>query len=274
MHTRIFTKKRVTIAVCLLLVTALSAVGTAGYLAFLRPPASTPAEACGDRAASRTRPVVVSAGASMTQGTLGGDWVGALRGRPELASYEFVNAGINGNTSADLRARVDTDIVACRPTAVTILVGANDVRDGTPLDQYRDDLTAIVHRLQAQTIARIALMSLPPLGEDLTTEINHTLSRYNAAIKQTAIQTGVDYVPLHEHMADLLARHDDRQPYDFTFPLALSAATRHYVLGQSWDDIANGGGRELLIDHIHLSDRGAAHIAELAANWLTTTLTP
>jgi acyl-CoA thioesterase-1 len=31
-------------------------------------------------------------------------------------------------------------------------------------------------------------------------------------------------------------------------------------------------GRELLIDHIHLSDRGAAHIAELAANWLASTL--
>ncbi|MGV9294030.1 SGNH/GDSL hydrolase family protein [Amycolatopsis sp. NPDC003676] len=273
MRTKIFTKKRVTVAACLLLAAALGAVGTAGYLAFLRSPANTPAEACADRTASRTRPVVVSAGASMTQGTLGADWVGALRGRPDLAGYEFVNAGVNGDTSSGLRARVDTDIVACRPAAVTILVGANDVRSGTPLDQYRDDLTAIVHRLQAQTTARISLMSLPPLGEDLTTEINRTLARYNAAIKQIAMQTGADYVPAYERMADILARYGDRQPYGFTFPLALSAATRHYVFGQSWDDIASNGGRELLIDHIHLSDRGAAQITELVANWLTPTPT-
>ncbi|MFC4855955.1 hypothetical protein [Actinophytocola glycyrrhizae] len=55
--------------------------------------------------------------------------------------YEFVDTGINCgidcDTSADQRARLDTDIVACRPAAVTILVGANDVRDSTPLDRSR-----------------------------------------------------------------------------------------------------------------------------------------
>src|SRR3712207_2281363 len=96
----IFTRKRVIVGVCLLLAAALGATGTAGYLAFVRSPDNSPAEAC--NGAPGARPVVVSAGASMTQGTLGGDWVGALRGRPELAEYEFVNAGINGNTSADL----------------------------------------------------------------------------------------------------------------------------------------------------------------------------
>jgi lysophospholipase L1-like esterase len=268
----IFTRKRVIVAVCLLLAAALGATGTAGYLAFVRSPDNSPAEAC--NGAPGARSVVVSAGASMTQGTLGGDWVGALRGRPELAAYEFVNAGINGNTSADLLARVDTDIVACRPAAVTILVGSNDVRNGTSPDQYRDNLTAIVDRLKARTTARISLMSLPPLGEDLNTDINRTLSRYNAAIRETAARAGVDYVPVHERMVDILARHNDRRPFDFSFPLALTAATRHYVFGQSWDDVARSGGRELLIDHIHLNDRGAAQLTELAANWLTTALEP
>jgi acyl-CoA thioesterase-1 len=106
----------------------------------------------------------------------------------------------------------------------------------------------------------------------VTTEINHTLSGYNAAVEQTARRTGADYVPVHERMVDILARHDNRQPYDFTFPLALAAATRHYVLGQSWDDVAGSGSRELLIDHIHLNDRGAAVLTELAADWLITAL--
>ncbi|AXB43329.1 SGNH/GDSL hydrolase family protein [Amycolatopsis albispora] len=271
MRKRIFTRKRVLVAAGLLLVAVLGTIGTAGHLAFLRSPEHTPAEACGGTTA---RPAVVGAGASMTQGTLGGDWVGALRGRPEFGGYEFVNAGHNGDTAADLLARLDTDVVACHPAAVLVLVGTNDARDGTPLERYRADLTAITERLRSATTARIALLSLPPLGEDLSTEINHKLSGYNTVIKETATRAGVDYVPVHERMLGLLGPESTRQPYDFSFPLALTAATRHYVLGQSWDEVARSGGRALLVDHIHLNDRGAALLTDLAANWLTTITHP
>ncbi|MGN9778792.1 SGNH/GDSL hydrolase family protein [Micromonospora sp. H33] len=262
-------KKRIIVSVCLVLAGVLATLGTAGYRAFLRPPANPPSQACGDERGDR--PVVVAAGASITQGTLGGDWVGALRARPELQGYEFVNAGVNGNTSADLLGRIDTDVMACRPAAVTILVGTNDVRDGVPVDRYQDNMAAIVERITAGATARVALMSLPPLGEELDSEINRNLSGYNAAIREVAIRAGVDYVPVHERMTGLLAQRGDRQPYDFSFPLALSAATQHYVLGRNWDEVARAGGRELLVDHIHLSDRGAAQVADLAAEWLTRT---
>lgn len=264
-------KKRIIIAACLLLVGVLGAAGTVGYLTFGRPPANPPAEACADGRKPDGRPTVVAAGSSSTQGTLGADWVGALRERPEYREYEFVNAGINGNTSADLRRRVDTDIVACQPTAVTILIGGNDVRDGVPLDQYRDNLGAIVDRVKSRTTARIALLSLPPLGEDLDAELNQKLTAYNTVIKETATRAQVDYLPVHEQLADLLLqRGGDPAPYDFSFLLAFGAATQHYLFGQSWDEVARNGGRELHVDHIHLNDRGGAIIAELAAQWLAT----
>ncbi|MEV0617402.1 GDSL-type esterase/lipase family protein [Nonomuraea sp. NPDC050404] len=120
-------KKRIVIGLSLFLTVLLGLTGTVGYLTFLRPPANPPADACTGKAGQRPR--VVAAGASMTQGALGADWVAALRARPELGGYEFVNAGINGNTTDDLRLRMDTDVVACRPAAVTILIGTNDVRN-------------------------------------------------------------------------------------------------------------------------------------------------
>lgn len=264
----LITKKRVVMAACLLLAAALGVTGTAGYLAFLRAPANTPAEACGDDAPHRTRPVVVAAGASSTRGTLGGDWVGALRGSTALEGHEFVNAGVNGDTAADLRARIDRDVVACRPAAVTILVGTNDVRAGTPPELYREDLTAIVDRVGSGTTARIALMSLPPLGEDLDADVNRRLAGYNAVVEEVAERAGVDYLPLHEQLVELLGERGG-PPYDFSFPLALWAATRHYALGHDWDDVARGGGRELLVDHVHLNDRGAAEVARLVEAWLT-----
>ncbi|WP_320778761.1 SGNH/GDSL hydrolase family protein [Streptomyces sp. CRN 30] len=205
----------------------------------------------------------------MTQGALGRDWVGDLRGRPEFRGYAFVNAGRNGDTSAGLRGRVDRDIVACAPDRVTLLVGTNDVRSGVPLAEYRDNLTAVVDRVHETTSARVALMSLPPLGEDLDAPINHTLRGYNAAIEETATRTGADYLPLNERFTDRLRDRDDRPAYDFGFTTAYLAAARHHLLRQSWDDVARGNGLELFVDHIHLSDRGGAIVTGLAAQWLT-----
>ncbi|MFD4443554.1 SGNH/GDSL hydrolase family protein [Nocardia sp. NPDC058519] len=264
-------KRKIIVFVCLLLAAALTGTGTAGYLAFLRPADNPPAAACAPASTSDTRPIVVAAGASMTRGTLGADWVGALRTDPQHRGHQFVNAGINGNTTADLLERIDADIVACRPAAVTLLIGTNDVRDGLPLEQYRENLRAIVERVKTRTTARIALMSLPPLGEDLDAPINHTLSGYNAVIEEIAADTGVNYLPLHERMTEVLRQVAAPGPeYSFSFVGALAAATRHYLFGQSWDQVARNGGIRLLVDHIHLSDRGGAIVADLTSTWLSS----
>ncbi|WP_328470640.1 GDSL-type esterase/lipase family protein [Actinoplanes sp. NBC_00393] len=241
----------------------LGATAPAGYLAFLRAPTGNPADAC---PAADGRPVVVAAGASITQGTLGGDWVGGLRRKPELAGYDLVNAGINGNTSADLLGRLDTDVVACRPEAVAVLVGTNDVRGEVPVPEYRANLVAIVERIRAGSDARIALASLPPLGEDPGTEINRRLEGYNAAVREVAEQTDAGYLPVHERMTALLA--GQTEPFAFSFGVAFWAAVQHYTFRRSWDEVAEAGGRTLLVDHIHLSDRGAAQVTDLVATWL------
>ncbi|MFK0259297.1 SGNH/GDSL hydrolase family protein [Streptomyces sp. NPDC090445] len=265
----LFTKRRVIIALSTLLLAVLGAGGTVGYLTFVRSPTSAPADACTDGRPRADGQVVVAAGASMVQGTLGHDWVGALREKPAFRDHEFINAGDNGNTSADLLGRVDSDIVACDPDQVAILVGTNDVRDGVPLKDYRDNLRAIIDRIKDKTSARIALMSLPPLGENLDTGINHRLRDYNAAIKDTATRAKIDYVPVNERFTDHLDDRSDRPAYDFSFTTAYLAATEHYLLGRSWDDVARSNGLELFVDHIHLSDRGGAIVTDLTTGWLS-----
>nr|WP_137989445.1 SGNH/GDSL hydrolase family protein [Streptomyces vilmorinianum] len=203
----------------------------------------------------------------MTQGSLGHDWVGDLRAKPEFRGYAFVNAGDNGNTSADLLGRVDRDIVACAPDRVTILIGANDLRDGVPSEEFRANLGAIVDRIKDKTSARIALLSLPPAGEDLDSEINGRLRDYNAVIKEAATRATVDYVPVNERFADHLRDQGQRPTYDFGFTTAYLAATKYYLLGDSWDEVARDNGLELFVDHLHLSDRGGAMVTHLVAQW-------
>lgn len=268
MRPKITTRRVILAAVALILSATLGIGAAVGYLTFVRSPTNPPAQACG-KGAIMKGPVVVAAGASMTQGTLGADWVGALRGREEFDGHQFVNAGINGNTSADLRDRLDTDILPCHPNAVAILIGTNDVRNNVAVQTYRDNLTAIVERLTAATTARVALLSLPPLGEDLDAEINQRLNAYNQAIRDTAIRTGADYLPVHEQFATLLRQREHSGPsYDFSFSLAFRAAAQHYLLRRSWDQVARSHGLELFVDHIHLSDRGGAIVTDLTGGWL------
>jgi acyl-CoA thioesterase-1 len=209
-----------------------------------------------------SRPETASLG-----GTLGADWVEALRRRhPEV---EVVNAGVNGDTSRELLNRVDSDVVNCAPKATVILIGTNDVRSGVPTDVYRANLETIVVRVKTGTAARIALMSLPPMGEDLATSINQTVAEYNTAIRETAAQTGTDYLPLHEMIAaDLQASASKRMGYDFGFLRSFGAAAQFHLLGKTWDEVAQSAGMEFLIDHIHLSDTAGEIVTELTSGWL------
>ncbi|WP_457537814.1 SGNH/GDSL hydrolase family protein [Streptomyces filamentosus] len=265
-----FTRKRIAVALGTLLLAVLGAAGTVGYLAFLRSPAHAAADVCAGGRPQTGGPVVVAAGASMTQGSLGRDWVGDLRAMPEFRGYAFVNAGDNGNTSADLLGRVDRDIVACAPDRVTVLIGANDLRNGVPLEEFRANLGAIIDRVKDKTSARIALLSLPPAGEDLGSGINRELRGYNAVIEETAARAEVDYVPVNEKFTDHLRGRGSRPAYDFGFTTAYLAATKHYLLGHSWDEVARENGLELYVDHLHLSDRGGAMLTHVVAQWLSS----
>lgn len=237
-------------------------VATLMYVAFQRDPAGTPDDFLRDGRRPGTREVVVTAGASTTQGSLGADWVGMLRARLAPQGHEVVNAGVNGDTSAGLRARLD-EIIACAPNAVTVLIGTNDIRGGTSTAEYRANLTAVVDRLTAAG-TRVAVLSLPPLGEDLGSPANRRVGEFNAVLRDL---DGVTYVPLHEALVPLIP--PGASGGTFGFPLALRSAFEHYVLRRSWDTIAAGQGNTVLTDHVHLSDRAGMVVTDLVAGWLT-----
>ncbi|MDA0564732.1 GDSL-type esterase/lipase family protein [Streptomonospora sp. S1-112] len=268
------TTKRIAAAVSALVLAGLVAAGAVGYLTFVRSPVNPSAADCADGRPRSEGPVVVAAGASMTQGTLGRDWVADLRARPEFADHTLVNAGDNGNTSADLRERLDTDVLACEPDAVVLLIGTNDVRDGVPLAEYRANIAAIVQRVEERTSAQVALLSLPPLGEELDSRLNRRLRDYNAALRTIAEETTAAYVPVNEHFTEALRDQSHRPAFAFSFPTAYAAAARHYLLGRTWDEVARANGLELYVDHIHLSDKGGAIVTGLVADWLATAAGP
>ena len=266
---------------------ALAARTAARALAPWRVPADSPAVFLAHGRAPATRTLVVCAGDSITHGVMSADYLGLLRGRLGGDGYEFVNAGINGNLAWNVLQRLD-DVVACRPDAVTLLVGSNDVlaTQGPPWEPmyrrqqhipvtptrswYVENLREIIDRLLAETGARLAILDLPPLGEDLDSEINGRVGEYNAALREIATEKGIPVLPLHDRLVALLPADGTPPPFEGRRGLMGSAIFRRLVLRRSWDEIAEAHGLALLTDHLHLNDRAAAVVAELIADWLVS----
>jgi lysophospholipase L1-like esterase len=237
-------------------------------------------------------PIVVCFGASLTAGTVSADYLALLRARPGLARYRFINQGVNGDLAWNGLQRIDRAISA-RPDFFTLLIGTNDVNatlsernraryhsfNHLPIEQptlewYEENLRLIVGRVRRETSARIALLSLAVIGEDLEHEANRRVELYNEAIRRVARDNGVDYLPLHERVIAYLREHDadratlpPRLPYRDGLTNVGTATALHHS-GLSWDEVSRRNGLLVTTDCLHLNNVGAGMIADLIAAWL------
>lgn len=120
-----------------------------------------------DRAAKRGSPDIVFLGDSITNFWIDND--------PGLFLWDRVNAGINGETSREMRARFERDVISLRPRAVHIMAGTNDLWHGVPGDGARlaiDNIAAMVSRAKATGIA-IILASPPPFWPEAAGLFGH-----------------------------------------------------------------------------------------------------
>lgn len=79
-----------------------------------------------------------------------------------------ITAGENGNTSKDMLARLDKDVLSKKPDWMTLSCGVNDVwhgGDGVPLDCYKKNIAAIVDQATAAGI-KVILLTPTMIGED------------------------------------------------------------------------------------------------------------
>ena len=119
---------------------------------------------------------------------------------------EIVNAGISGNKSTDMAARLQKDVIERNPTIVTISCGVNDVwhsflfkpPKGVDLETYTRTVTQMVRQIKASSKAEIYLLTPTVIYEKLRSEQNLKLEPYCGAIRQIARQEQVNLVDLNE----------------------------------------------------------------------------
>jgi len=252
-------------------------------------PCSSPASYLKDLKAGKTRyPVILFAGDSLTHGNIGIGYVNLLNNIHQESQSDIVNAGINGDLCWNLAQRLDA-IIACKPSVIFILIGTNDAMSHLPIkilgiaqkrkslpqnpddDWFKENMKILLDRLAAETEARIVLMSIPPIGENVESTANSVVNRFNQYIQEFATQRGLTYLPVNEKMNEYLLEHPSTPKYPIRDSLIqmILAMIRHFVFGKEWDAIAEGAGHTLHIDHIHLNSMGAQIIAELVSSYLT-----
>ena len=232
---------------------------------------------------------VVCLGASIVRGQFSASFVDLLVQRMGNDGYEFINAGVNGDLAYNVAVRLES-VLAYQPDFIVILVGTNDVTGmlSPRLAQsvvkfkklpqlptfawYSENILAIVRRLKSGCAARIALCSLPNLGEDLDSPVNATLRTYNAALADIATQEQIAYVPVNECQSDYLRSHQTTAGRRFDVntvqSLTLKMLLFRLVFRFSLDRIARMNGFLLTTEGIHMNSLGATIIADQIETFL------
>lgn len=233
---------------------------------------------------------LVCFGDSNTHGNVSYNWVSDLG--IIFQDLQVLNAGVNSDLTYSVLQRID-DVIACQPDFITILAGTNDVsatvsqelensfkqigripKDMVPdFDSFKKNYQEIIRRLKVETKARIAVISLPVMSEDLGHEANIKADKYSEYIRELAQAQQLSYLPLREKEKEYLLANPQpfKHTFDETFKLLIFSIINHYILGKDWDYTSRKHGYQLTPDNIHLNSVSGGMVRDLVKDFIATT---
>jgi len=134
--------------------------------------------------------------------------------RKKENTVEIHNVGISGNTSQDLRKRLEKDLLSVQPNLTIIMVGTNDMlnsRKLVSLADYEKNLGYIIDQLK-EIKSQVVLMSPPPVDtaylftrherDAFTISPNDKLDSVTMIMKKLAEQKHVSFFNLNQVFKD------------------------------------------------------------------------
>lgn len=107
--------------------------------------------------------------------------------------------GVGGNTSREMLARLDKDVLTVKPDWLLLSCGVNDVwgrSNGVDLEHFKKNMTTIVDRAQAAGI-KVMILTPTPIYEACVTEFSPPLTEYVAFLVQFARDRKLPLADLH-----------------------------------------------------------------------------
>ena len=232
--------------------------------------------------------IIACIGDSLTHGNIGQNWIDYLR--KEFPNDVFLNEGINANTAWQVIQRLDP-ILQCQPDLIILLIGTNDalgsfdINSGLrykknnelpevpTLEKYKEHLNELIEKIGIQS--KIAICTLPPIGENVNSEVNKHVNLFNDYIKLIANQKNLSLLPVSDALWSEINSRTYPIKLDFNLkamPLMLKRILggifHHYLFKKSWNDISRAKGQWILFDQIHLNERGAEIVYKLAKDFI------
>jgi lysophospholipase L1-like esterase len=232
--------------------------------------------------------IIACIGDSLTHGNIGQNWIDYLR--KEFPNDVFLNEGINANTAWQVIQRLDP-ILQCHPDLIILLIGTNDalgsfdINSGLrykknnelpevpTLKKYKEHLNELIEKIGIQS--KIAICTLPPIGENVNSEVNKHVNLFNDYIKLIANQKNLNLLPVSDALWSEINSRTYPIKLDFNskaMPLMmkriLGGIFHHYLFKKPWNDISRAKGQWILFDQIHLNERGAEIVYKLAKDFI------
>ncbi|WP_409344257.1 SGNH/GDSL hydrolase family protein [Paenibacillus sp. MBLB4367] len=123
----------------------------------------------------------------------------------------FINAGVSGNTTRNLLARLTRDALQFKPDLVTLMIGVNDCGKGVPLEEYAQNLETLIASIR-QSGSEVLLLTQHPLHPGLP-EIAEKYGEYPdfmEAARTVAKRLEVHLCDIYEGWQTALADHPNR----------------------------------------------------------------
>mmetsp|Transcript_32372 Transcript_32372/g.76861 ORF Transcript_32372/g.76861 Transcript_32372/m.76861 type:complete len:228 (-) Transcript_32372:354-1037(-) len=193
-------------------------------------------------------------GDSHTQGDLGHDWVRDIGNI--LPDVELLNHGVNGDLSMNVCKR-------------WIYFWGKGLRKGSSsLEAYTENVGSAIASLSSKS-KLVVVLTIPPIGENLKSDMNQTVCKYNSVLTQVA--TGHDNVRLldfYEACVQYFASEETSvpatQPWSsFQLLSRMLVCSWRHNFGQSWDALSHLLGNRLLTDYVHLNDTAASLLVNM-----------
>lgn len=113
---------------------------------------------------------------------------------------KFYPAGIGGDTSAGMRARLERDVLVFKPTLVTVSCGVNDMGGGMSLADYEANVVAIIERLQRERV-KVMLLTTSNFADRLAAD-QKQLAPANAVLHRLAAKYQLPVAEVFDRMEE------------------------------------------------------------------------
>ena len=128
---------------------------------------------------------------------------------------EVVPAGVPGDTSAKMLARLEKSVLIHKPTWMFLSCGVNDAMTPASIVDFKRNITEIIDKAQAAGI-KVLVMSTTVRNEDLNSLANKDIEPFNQFLRELVLDRKLPFADNDAQMRSELKRRAGAKGYQLT----------------------------------------------------------